>query len=275
MRNDRGDRVAIDYGEKERQFLDSLLPDTGRSLDDWMAAIRATGLTEKNEVIDWLRRQGFAFSKASWLERIHNNGGKPIYGEKGIRLARKGPPTMLGAKPLPQPRPQASLIAIPAPEAPLAATPPAVGSEPRHPQMHVIVPPRAPAVPTHETTAQPADDAAATMTLLAKAKAYRPLAQYVLTEIKKIASASEVKPHANHFTIGAPDAPFAVLTVSARDVRLGLRLPGTPLDGGFVAAKLGAAVPPIPAAITHMIVLTDARQVNETLLQRVRYAASA
>lgn len=267
--------MAIDYGEKERQFLDSLLPDSGRSLADWMAAIRATGLTEKNEVIDWLRRQGFAFSKASWLERIHNNGGKPIYGEKGIRLARKGPPSMLGAKPLPQPRPQASLIAMPPPEAPPPLPPPAVGSEPRHPQMRVMVPPRAPAVPTHETTDQPTDDTAATITLLAKAKAYRPLAQYVLTEIKKIASTSQVQPHANHFTVGAPDTPFAVLSVSARDVRLGLRLPGTPFDSGFVAAKLGAAVPPIPAAITHMIVLTDARQVNDALLQRVRDAAGA
>lgn len=267
--------MAIDYGEKERQFLDSLLPDTGRSLADWIGAIRATGLTEKNEVIDWLRRQGFAFSKASWLERIHNNGGKPIYGEKGIRLARKPSPSIQGAKPLPQPRPQASLIAMPPLEAPPRLPPPAAESDPRHPQSHVIVPPHASALPPHETTGQPADDAAATMTLLAKAKAYRPLAQYVLTEIKKIASTSEVKPHANHFTVGAPDAPFAVLTVSARDVRLGLRLPGTPLDGGFVAARLGAAVPPIPAAITHMIVLTDARQVNEALLQRVRHAAGA
>jgi hypothetical protein len=42
-------------------------------------AIAAQGFADKNETIDWLRAQGFPFARASWLERIHSNGGRPIY----------------------------------------------------------------------------------------------------------------------------------------------------------------------------------------------------
>ncbi|WP_334146560.1 DUF4287 domain-containing protein, partial [Hyphomicrobium sp.] len=66
--------MSIDYGERERQFLETLKSDTGRALDEWMTAIAAEGLTQRNDIIDWLRREGFMFSKASWIERIHNNG---------------------------------------------------------------------------------------------------------------------------------------------------------------------------------------------------------
>jgi hypothetical protein len=75
--------MTADYAEKEREFLASLEADTGRNLEAWMAAIETQGLTERNAIIDWLRGQGFLFSKASWLERIHHNSGKPIYGAGG------------------------------------------------------------------------------------------------------------------------------------------------------------------------------------------------
>ena len=73
--------MAVDYGAKEREFLAGLQADTGRDLAQWMAAIDGAGLAHRNDIIDWLRRQGFMFSKASWLERIHHNGGRPLYGE--------------------------------------------------------------------------------------------------------------------------------------------------------------------------------------------------
>src|SRR3990172_2669715 len=65
--------------EDEREFLAGLKARTGADLAEWMAAIAAQGFADKNEVIDWLREQGFPFARASWLERIHKNGGKPIY----------------------------------------------------------------------------------------------------------------------------------------------------------------------------------------------------
>ncbi|MFX8230931.1 hypothetical protein ABTL16_19260, partial [Acinetobacter baumannii] len=72
--------MVTHFTAKERAFIEALKADTGRDLGSWMAAIRASGYTGRNDVIDWLRQQGFTFAHASWLERIHHNGGKLIYG---------------------------------------------------------------------------------------------------------------------------------------------------------------------------------------------------
>ncbi len=77
-----------DYAEKEREFVLALADETGKDLDDWMAEIAASGMSERNEIIDWLRLQGFAFSQASWLERIHHNGGRLIYSDERGRRTR-------------------------------------------------------------------------------------------------------------------------------------------------------------------------------------------
>lgn len=74
--------MAKDFGEMEREFIAGLKQDTGRDLAEWMDIIGAQGFADKNDAIDWLRRQGFMFSWASWLERIHANGGRPLYGDK-------------------------------------------------------------------------------------------------------------------------------------------------------------------------------------------------
>src|SRR5262245_34835186 len=71
--------MARDEEEEEREFLADLEGRTGRDLAQWMAAITEQHFTDKNETIDWLRAQGLPFARASWLERIHSNGGRPIY----------------------------------------------------------------------------------------------------------------------------------------------------------------------------------------------------
>ena len=71
--------MSRNYAELEQEMIADLAPRTGRDLAQWMAAIQSAGLRDKNAIIDWLRPQGFTFANASWLERIHNNGGRPIY----------------------------------------------------------------------------------------------------------------------------------------------------------------------------------------------------
>ena len=71
--------MAKDEREEEREFLERLKARTGRDLAEWKAAIAAQGFSDKNEIIDWLRTQGLPFARASWLERIHRNGGRPIH----------------------------------------------------------------------------------------------------------------------------------------------------------------------------------------------------
>lgn len=241
--------MSIDYGEKERQFLDTLKADTGRALDEWMAAIDAEALTHRNDIIDWLRRQGFMFSKASWLERIHNNGGRPIYTGAGSVRPQARPRS---AAP-PRPRPAAATV-DPTPPAPAPTPPPASPSPP-------------PATPASAPDADPA----AMDALLARAKAYRPLMTYVIAEIRKKMPAVVALPRDGYLVFRHLDADFALLAVSPKELRLGLAVKGAPPGVPFEPARLPAlrGAPPM----THMAVLTDARQITPALLAAIVQAA--
>ena len=240
--------MSIDYGEKERQFLATLKADTGRDLDEWMAAIAAEGLSHRNDVIDWLRRQGFMFSKASWIERIHNNGGRPIYAGAGTQrpraVARRTPPRGLQTPTAAQPAP-----ATPAPSPPTPAPAPPMPST-------------APAVP----------DPAALDDLLARAKAYRPLAQYVVAEIRKAVPGVAARPHESYIAFDANGRAFAVLTIGPRELRLGLALRNPSASAALEPARFSPPLRGAPA-MTHMAVLTDARQITPALIGAVSEAA--
>jgi hypothetical protein len=240
--------VSIDYAEVERQFLATLQEDSGRSLDEWMAAIAAERLTHRNHIIDWLRRQGFMFSKASWLERIHNNGGRPIY------QGAAGPQRRAAPR-----RPRRVVVPAPgdvAPPPPIEPAPPASAAP------ATLSPAPLPAVEQPGT-------AAALDALIAKAKAFRPLAAYVIGEIRKAVPGTVATPHDGFVVFGLGAAAFAVLAISPKELRLGLAATTSPGPPGE-AAKLGLRGAP---ATSHMIVLTDARQVTPLLAAVARAAA--
>jgi hypothetical protein len=97
------------YAEKEREFVANLAEDTGRDLAGWMTAIAQSGHTERNDIIDWLRLQGFQFAWASWLERIHHNGGRLIYaGDLPAVQTDEPPPRAPKLRPPIQPPPKTS-----------------------------------------------------------------------------------------------------------------------------------------------------------------------
>jgi len=83
--------MAADERQEEERFLAELKARSGHDLAGWMTAIAAQNFSDKNEVIDWLRGQGFAFARASWLERIYSNGGRPIYEAVPERPPRSAP----------------------------------------------------------------------------------------------------------------------------------------------------------------------------------------
>ena len=234
--------MSTDYGEKERQFLETLKADTGRSLDEWMAAIAAEGLAHRNDIIDWLRRQGFLFSKASWIERIHNNGGRPIYGDAGSPRASA------------RARPAAPRLLRPVAPAEAPRPPP-----PAPPQAEVAAPARA---------AEP--DPAALDALLVRAKAFRPLAVYVTAEIRKAVPETAVVVGGGHLTFRVRERDFALLTIGPKELRLGLALKDSPAAAAALEpAKLAGA-----PSMTHMAVLTDARQITPALMAAAAAAAS-
>lgn len=251
--------MATDYGEKEREFLDGLKESTGRDLAEWMAVITEKNLPHRNDIIDWLRHQGFMFSQASWLERIHHNGGRPIYADSAAanlvasRLQRERPAPRLGqpandAAPEPLPQPEPELVPEPEPEPP---------------------PPATPRAPASVTAAVPDDDLTP---VLAKAKAYRPLAQHLITQIKGVVPSARFVARASAVAIADPEE-FAVLAITGKELRLHVALGDD--DGGDVVKKATAA-PGLGNGekLTHMVVLTDARQVDGRLLDVVARAAA-
>jgi hypothetical protein len=207
--------MARDEREEEQEFLADLQARTGRSLADWMAAIEAQGFTDKNQTIDWLRREGFPFARASWLERIHSNGGRPIY-------------------------------------------------EHAMPRKVEVDPPAAPVKPVRKVEAQKplsTDEAALYEKLLAAGKGYRPLYLMLEAEMRKAFAGLVVLPKTSYLSFGAPKE-FAAVTLHSAEVRLGLDLGDRPFDPHLQKSKLKGA----GSAITHMVVLTDARQVDGALL---------
>ena len=232
--------MATDYGEKERAFIDGLKENTGRDLAEWMQAIAAAGLPHRNDIIDWLRHKGFMFSKASWLERIHHNGGKPIYAGVPKEAAPRRPPrrrdgALATSLPTPSP-PAAPAVSAPAPAAPAAAAPPASDVE----------------------------------ALLAKAKAYRPLAQHVLAKIKSLRPGASFAARESAIAIGDPNV-FAALGISARELRLHLALGEHPFDDVVKKGQPGGGLGK-GEALSHMLVLTDARQVDQRLMDLIALA---
>ena len=226
--------MATDEREEEREFLGGLKARTGRDLGDWMAAIAAQGFADKNEIIDWLREQGLPFARASWLERIHRNGGKPIYSDPPPRK----PHERAGeAEPRPAPTHQPAAAA---PKRPTPAT---------------------------ASAALSTDDAAALDKLVAAAKGYRPLYHLLEAEMRSVVPDLAMAPKSGYLSLGAP-GEFAVLTLHATELRLGLDLGDRPYDPLLQKARLKGP----GTAITHMVVLTDARQVNDELFAAIKAA---
>jgi hypothetical protein len=233
--------MPTDYGEKERAFIDGLKENTGRDLAEWMQAIATSGQSERNDIIDWLRHKGLMFSKASWLERIHHNGGKPIYADAPKESAPRRPPR----------RRREGVLA----GAFATAGPPASAPEP--------APAAAPAAPQPP----PASDLDA---LLAKAKAYRPLAQLVLAKIKSVRSDAQFSPRDAAVVIGDPNV-FATLGITAKELRLHLALGEHPFDEVVKKGQAGGGLGK-GEALSHMLVLTDARQVDQRLMDLIALA---
>ena len=228
--------MARDEREEERDFLAGLKARTGRDLAQWMAAIAAQGFSDKNEIIDWLRTQGLPFARASWLERIHRNGGRPIHADAPADDARRA-----GARQAPQLRLVPKLAEEVAREA-----------------------------PEEEEKSQPPADAAAAEELgklLAAAKGYRPLYRLLEAQVRQAIPGVAFSAQARYVSIRAP-REFAAISLHPTEVRLGLDLGERAFDGRLQKARLRGPGP----AITHMVVLTDARQVDDDLMALVGHA---
>lgn len=239
--------MARDLAEQERAFVLTLQPDTGRDLESWMQAIAASGYSARNDVIDWLRHQGFTFSNASWLERIHHNGGRLIYaGAEPRAVTSERPPAAKSkvaaaanpdtVQPAREPEPE------PAPE-PVAENTRPNGA--RHPQE--------------------ADDAEVAALLLA-AKGLRPLASVILQEMDQIVPALVRAAQPPLLMLASPMA-FAALLPGAKEVRLFADFGPATRDR---TKKADSAR--FPAPFPDVLTLNDARQIDDRFRELVALA---
>ncbi len=235
--------MSRNFIDLERDLIEDLERRTGRTLAEWMVAIDAANLGGKNAVIDWLRPQGFTFANASWLERIHNNGGRPIYLDQ--------PEHQQAAQGTGQPPP--------CPPAQVSSAPKPVRAKP------AMQPPSPPARPVPPV---PPPDTPAISSILAQGKAYRPLAEMLLREIERVLPDITAAPEGGLISLFRPHR-LGVLQVTPRELRLGLMLADTPLAPPYIRARIPGADP----QIMHMIVLNDARQISSALMADIELAA--
>ena len=220
-----------DYAKKEREFVLALADETGKNLDDWMAEIAASGMSERNEIIDWLRLQGFAFSQASWLERIYHNGGRLIYSDDEAGEKRR-----ISSDPEQGPPP---------PEPNLFRG---------RPMLRIVSSNAAPAG-TEPASWRPSAEIAQ---LLAPAKGLRPLAELVLREIAVADAAIRMEASAP-LIVAKTAQPFAALWPQPKALRLyGAFVSGAPFD-----IRPAESTPRVTAPFAHMILLDDARRVDK------------
>lgn len=243
--------MSRDFGELEREFIRELKARTGRSLEEWMTAIAAAAPGDKNAIIDWLRPQGFTFANASWLERIHHNGGKPIYSDRqtttpGVRT----PATVVAAN-------ENKALETRIPDAEAAPTEPPVHQAPTTTSLPSA--PRAATPPPGELLQMDA--------LLAAGKAYRPLAVLVMDTIRKAVPDALIAVREGLLTFENPQL-FAVLSIVGKGLKLGLCDCG---DAGVPGMQTGR-ITGAPADISKVVLLTDARQVDGQLIEAIAAA---
>ena len=307
--------MSTDYEDKEREFLSYLKADTGRDLAEWMVAISEAGLAHRNDIIDWLRQQGFIFARASWLERIHHAGGRPIYlsevppnlerqprtsgsDHQQVRTPTSPPQAHQPPQPAQPPAPPAQVPPVPsrpvlvytAPEPqkprepapsrapaeterplPFARPTEATPEKPEAPQNGAAKPvqakPQTRTVPVPGATG-PGGDVSA---LVAKAKAYAPLAGFILRSLSEALPGTILQATGNYISCNRPET-FAILVPGTRDIRLGVALDTVPFEREIVTARFTKLSPAPPKAISHMVILTDARQVDAALMDLLRSA---
>jgi hypothetical protein len=110
--------------------------------------------------------------------------------------------------------------------------------------------------------------------LLGEAKAYRPLAQFVLREIEKALGEVQFSPRDGYVSLNR-GSEFGILTIAPKELRLALAFGPRAAPAPFVKARFPKSHPDLPTTMTHMVVLTDARQVTAELVAAVREVAMA
>lgn len=72
--------MAKTSGEFEKEFVQTAKEKTGRSLEQWLPVVKASGLTKQMEITNWLKAEHkMNHMQATLLAGLYLNNGKPVY----------------------------------------------------------------------------------------------------------------------------------------------------------------------------------------------------
>ncbi len=72
--------MAKTSGEFEQEFIQTAKEKTGKTLEQWLPVVKASGLTKQMEITNWLKTEHkLNHLQASLLAGLYLNNGKPVY----------------------------------------------------------------------------------------------------------------------------------------------------------------------------------------------------
>lgn len=72
--------MAKTSSELEKELIDTAKKQTGRSLEEWLKIVKASGIEKRNDILEWLKKgHGLNHLQAQLISGIFLNNGKPVY----------------------------------------------------------------------------------------------------------------------------------------------------------------------------------------------------
>ncbi len=179
--------MAKTSGEFEQEFIQTAKEKTGRTLEQWLPVVKASGLSKQMEITNWLKAaHKLNHLQAQLLAGLCLNNGKPVYQNEGSLLDNQ----------------------------------------------------------------------------FAKCEEMRPLFNTVSEMILKNFPGTQLIPKKTYVSFTAT-REFAAINIKPREIRLGMDLGDMAFNETVQKTKLSGPMP----RISHMAVITDARQFDKKLIE--------
>lgn len=79
--------MAKTSGELEKEFIDTAKEKTGKSLEQWLALAKSSGIDKRNDLLEWLKKgHGLNHLQAQFVAGIYFNHGNPVYSNENNLL---------------------------------------------------------------------------------------------------------------------------------------------------------------------------------------------
>lgn len=76
--------MAKTSGELEKEFIDGAKQKSGKTIEQWISAVKRSGIEKRNDIITWLKKEnGLNHMQAQFVTGMYFNGGKPVYSDEG------------------------------------------------------------------------------------------------------------------------------------------------------------------------------------------------